>query len=218
MDHSGGSISFFDRKTRMRWIKGPARSYIHRLLGFIRATALRLGGRPTQNLVKGGLVSCCSPSSQLPSNPPGYASWPTRNTHTSDGMPGGVWEPQCLYAMEPQCKSLCPGAAGDQLPSHADTSPPGMTALGKIPRCHDPPCRVSPLVLGDLRAGPVPRDRFGQPPTCPEMAHGNPIGQMTPTQTHVWFPFQRTTLNPPPPPNPTPYAVQVSQANHCRRI
>ena len=54
VDQPGGSISFFDRKTRMRGIKRPVSSYIRRLLGFIRATALWLGRRPTQNLVKGG--------------------------------------------------------------------------------------------------------------------------------------------------------------------
>ena len=68
VDQSGGSISFFDRKTRMRWIKRPVSSYIRRLLGFIRATALRLGRRPTQNLVKGGPAAIQSTMVRLLAN------------------------------------------------------------------------------------------------------------------------------------------------------
>ena len=68
VDQSGGSISFFDRKTRMRWIKRPVSSYIRRLLGFIRATALRLGRRPNQNLVKGGLAAIQSTMVRLLAN------------------------------------------------------------------------------------------------------------------------------------------------------
>ena len=54
IDQAGGTVSFFDRKTRNRWITRPASTYARRLLGFIRATALRLGRRPGQPLVKGG--------------------------------------------------------------------------------------------------------------------------------------------------------------------
>ena len=68
VDQSGGSISFFDRKTRMRWIKRPVSSYIRGLLGFIRATALRLGRRPSQNLVKGGPAAIQSTMVRLLAN------------------------------------------------------------------------------------------------------------------------------------------------------
>ena len=68
VDQSRGSISFFNRKTRMRWIKRPVSSYIRRLLGFIRATALRLRRRPTQNLVKGGPAAIQSTMVRLLAN------------------------------------------------------------------------------------------------------------------------------------------------------
>ena len=49
-----GAVSIFDSKTRQRWISRPAGSCIRRLLRFIKATTLRLGRRPCQNIVKGG--------------------------------------------------------------------------------------------------------------------------------------------------------------------
>ena len=50
-------MSFFDSKTRQRWISRPASSYVTRLLGFIRAMVLRLGRKPSQHIVKGGVRS-----------------------------------------------------------------------------------------------------------------------------------------------------------------
>ena len=207
VDQSDGLISFFDRKTRMRWIKRPVSSYIRRLLGFIRATALRLGRRPTQNLVKGGV---------RPSSPPWYAFSPTPSTPTSDGIHGGAWGQLCSSAMELPCKSSCHGGDGNLSSSHAATSPHGMIVHGRIPRCPVQPCTDGRLEPGDLRVGHVHQDPSGQPPFCHDMTRGNPMDPMSRTLPQPRRQFQRSC--PPPAPSQAPCTVQKTQTCPCCRV
>ena len=55
VDPTQATICYFDKKTRRCWITRLASTYIVRLMGFARAVTLRLGRKPLQPLIKGGV-------------------------------------------------------------------------------------------------------------------------------------------------------------------
>ena len=132
------------------------------------------------------------------------ASLPTKNSRIFVGTPGAGWAPPCSFAMVPQSRSLCHGAAGDPFKLPAATSPAGMIAPRKTPPSPDLLC--SPTLLAHGASSLAHTHHVSCGPHLSSLAEilGNPMAQTGPTHTPKPIPSLKSRHPAPPPPPHSP--------------